>query len=59
MNSTNLIIQNLPETFTRKDVLETAKQLDYSFSTANSFFEKALYKGLIQRTSAGEYKKTA
>lgn len=59
MTSTNSIIQQLPKTFTRKEVLETAKQLEYSYSTANSFFEKALYKGLIQRTGAGEYKKTA
>lgn len=59
MTSLQRINQDLPDTFTRKDVLDTAKELGFSYSTANTFFEKAMYEGLIQRVDAGKYKKTA
>lgn len=57
MDSINSIVKTLPEVFTRQDVLNVGKELGYSHSTANSFNEKAMYRGLIEKTGSGQYKK--
>lgn len=59
MTAIDRIRKDLPITFTRQDVLEVGKELGYSYSTANSFIEKALYQELIQKVDTGKYKKTA
>lgn len=51
------IIRRLPDTFTRQDVLEEAKNLNYSYSTASAACEKMVYMNLAERIETGKYRK--
>lgn len=57
MNAAERIIQEMPEQFTRKQVMACAKQLGYSYSTANAVVDKMLYQDLAERVRNGLYRK--
>ena len=56
-NSNNYLLNQLPENFTRKDVLKLCIQSGYSISKANSFLEAETIKETIERIGRGKYRK--
>lgn len=57
MTATQKVFQELPETFTRKQVLAEAKKMGYSFSLASSLPARFLYADLAIRQAKGTYQK--
>ena len=57
MNAATKIIEQMPEQFTRKQVMACAKELGYSYSTASGITEKMLYQDLCERIETGLYRK--
>lgn len=57
MNAAENIIQQVPDPFSRKDILNAAKELGYSYSTANTIVEKIIYMDLAVRVRPGFYEK--
>jgi hypothetical protein len=51
------IFRRLPDEFTRQDVLEEGKKLDYAYSTTSSATTKMLYMGIAERIYSGHYRK--
>lgn len=51
------ILEKLPKTFTRKDVLEAGRELQASYDTASGSVDRLLYEKKIERLSQGKYEK--
>ena len=57
MNAAQKIIEQMPEQFTRQDVLKCAKEFGYSYSTANGVLDLMVYEDLAERIQTGLYRK--
>lgn len=57
MNAAEKIIEQMPEQFTRQDVLKSAKEFGYSYSTANAVLDRMVYEDLAERIQTGVYRK--
>jgi hypothetical protein len=57
MNAAQKIIQEMPEQFTRQDVLKCAKSFGYSYATANAVLDRMVYEDMAERVQTGLYQK--
>ena len=58
MRALEKVYTQLPETFTRQQVLKEAKKQGYSFGLASSLPAKMMYEDLVRRERKGTYQKT-
>lgn len=57
MNVAEKIIEEMPEQFTRQDVLKSAKEFGYSYATANAVLDRMVYEDMAERIQTGLYRK--
>ena len=57
MKALDKVYSQLPDTFTRQQVINEAKKQGYSFGLASSLPAKMIYEDLVTREDHGHYRK--